>query len=750
MTRVTPSDERAGTARPAAFSALLQDLAAAPSEPAPHLGWERALRPGAVVGRFELVREVGRGGFGVVWEARDRELGRTVAFKAVAAGPAAPLREERLLREAEAAARLSHPNIVTLHDVGRSEHGPYLVLELLRGQTLAERLRHGALPVREAVRVALEVSKGLAHAHAQGVVHRDLTPGNVFLCGDGQVKVLDLGMAHAFGHRKLDGGTPGYMAPEQWRGAPEDERTDVFALGVLLFQMLTGELPFPEEGRHAASGALPPVLAVREAPALGQLAARMLDRDPVLRPRDAGAVAAPLQAFALELARAPEGALEVSVRPGAKGSVAVLPFADLSPSRDQDWLCDGIAEEILNALSALCCLTVAGRSSSFQFKGKAIDGREIARALGVTTLLEGSVRKAGERVRITARLVGGADGFELWSRTFDRRLEDVFAVQEEIAKAVADALEVRLSTGEASRLGRRGTRSPQAYEMYLRARQLLRQQSDAGNRSARQLFKGAIELDPGFAQAHAGLADMDFFILQWQLAGERAEAFRSEAFAASEEALRLDPELADAHVARANLLALARRSQEAEESYRRALALNPGLWHAWYFQARFLFAEGRLAEAACSFEEAARRDPEDYNSVVLLLQTYVALGDRARARVDEASRRALETVERRLRSYPDDARACYFAAGAAIRAGERERGLALMARALELEPNDFGVLYNCACGHASAGDVEKAIDLLDRAVGTGRGFRAWIEKDSDLDPLRSHPRFAEILARLPP
>ena len=264
---------------PGAITALLQQLVG--SDDAGE-GWARALHPGAVVGRFELVRELGRGGFGVVYEARDRALGRPVAFKAVVAGPRGPGRHDRLLQEAEAAARLSHPNIVTLYDVGRSDHGPYLVLELLRGETLGRRLAPGTMTAREAVRIAIEVARGLAHAHARGVVHRDLTPGNVFLCDDGQVKVLDLGMAYAFGRRKLEGGTRGYMAPEQERGAPEDERTDVYALGAILHRMLTGELA---AGGDAASGPLAGgrPLELAGSPALGELVARMLARDPVER-----------------------------------------------------------------------------------------------------------------------------------------------------------------------------------------------------------------------------------------------------------------------------------------------------------------------------------------------------------------------------------------------------------------------------------------------------------------------------------
>lgn len=244
--------DASGTVRPGTLTALLREIAEAPSPEPERL--DAGLRPGLVVGRFELLRELGRGGFGVVWEAKDRELGRRVAFKVVRAGSRRDLREERLLREAEAAAQLSHPNIVTLHDVGRSESGPYLVLELLEGKPLAERVSRGALPVKEAVHLGAEVARGLAHAHGHGVVHRDLKPENVFVCTNGQVKVLDFGLAHAFGQRRQVGGTSGYMAPEQVEGAPEDERTDVWALGVMLFEMAREETDLLHEAHVRRPG----------------------------------------------------------------------------------------------------------------------------------------------------------------------------------------------------------------------------------------------------------------------------------------------------------------------------------------------------------------------------------------------------------------------------------------------------------------------------------------------------------------
>ncbi|GEJ57542.1 protein kinase domain-containing protein [Anaeromyxobacter diazotrophicus] len=450
--------------------ALVRELVGA-GEQAQGAGWERALRPGLVVGRFELVRELGRGGCGVVYEARDRELHRAVAFKAMRACGAAEA-EERLLAEAEAAARLSHPNIVTLHDAGRSEHGAYLVLELLRGETLARRLEQGPLAVPEALRVAAAVGWGLAHAHAHGVVHRDLTPGNVFLCEDGQVKLLDLGLARAFGRRKLAGGTPAFMAPEQERGAPEDERTDVFALGVLLHRMIGGA------PARVARGALPR-LEVAGLPSLGPLLARLLELDPVRRPRDAVEVAPALAALGHEAERAGPGAAVVR-RPGPRPrallalaalaaaltaalalrdgalpgrevppSIAVLPFASVSAEREQEVFSEGLSEEILDTLARVQGLRVAGRTSSFAVEGRDVKLAELGRELGVGAVLEGSVRKVGSRVRVAARVVSVADGFQLWSQEFDRELSDVLAVQAELARSVARAVEARLVPGRA-------------------------------------------------------------------------------------------------------------------------------------------------------------------------------------------------------------------------------------------------------------------------------------------------------------
>lgn len=666
--------------RPGQLSALLEQLARPEAECGS--AWDRALGPGAIIGRFELVREVGRGGFGVVYEARDLELGRAVAFKAVRASARREVREERLFHEAEAAARLSHPNIITLFDVGRSEHGPYLVLELLRGQTLAQRLEQGPLPFQEALRIGVEVAKGLAHAHAQGVVHRDLTPGNVYLTEDGQVKVLDLGMAHAFGRRRVDGGTPAYMAPEQCRGAPEDERTDVFALGVLLYQMLAGELPFPaDDGKSLLASKPAPALGVAGAPGLGELIGRMLEKDPVKRPRDAGAMLPELTAFQTDLHRTPSTGTATPVRRRRRSrwrlaalvaagvllgvavaalgsrwqaesrnaaasatapSIAVLPFADMSPRKDQEHFSDGIAEEILNALTHVEGLRVAGRTSSFFFKGKSVRLPEIGRELNVGTVLEGSVRKDQNRVRITAQLINVADGYHLWSETYDRELTGVFALQDEIARHVVEALKIKLLPGRGpASIAQRGT-SPEAYQQYLEGRHAYNVASADGYRRAVEAFERTLAIDPAYAPAWAGLAVALNYRWSFRGLAEGYEEHRRRAVEAAERAVALEPGLADGYYARGYVRSIIQHDwAAAEQDMEHALALNPGDADARCRHAIFVLAPlGRLADAIRSGRHATALDP-------LAAQCWNALGllysnDAQFDRAAEVLRRALE------------------------------------------------------------------------------------------------------------
>lgn len=427
-----------------------------------------------------------------------------------------------------------------------------------------------------------------------------------------------------------------------------------------------------------------------------------------------------------------------------EASVAILPFTDLSETHDQDYFCDGLAEEILNALASISGMRVASRTSSFRFRDGSADAREIGRALNVAAIMEGSVRKAGDQVRVTAQLIDAGNGYHLWSENFDRRLEDIFVIQEEIARSVARALRVSLKAPEVLDIGRNAPSDVRAYEFYLRGRQMQVLKSTVTWHSAPEMFRRAIALDPTYAQAHAGLADSLVGLLLWRLV--RPEDVLDEALAAGKRALELAPELAEAHVARANTLSLAGDSDRATAEFERAIELNGELYEAHYYFARHCHSNGQHARALGEFEAAHRTRPDEFQALVLATGSAESLGDHARAY--DIANRALKLALAEAEADPENGRALYMAAGLQVRLGDKEGGRRNVEAALRLRPDDFGTLYNAACFYAQAGEAEHALDLLDRAVATGHGFRNWVENDSDLDPIRASSRFQEILARM--
>jgi len=425
-------------------------------------------------------------------------------------------------------------------------------------------------------------------------------------------------------------------------------------------------------------------------------------------------------------------------------SIAILPFTDLSPARDQDWFCDGLAEEIIDALCCVRKLRVASRTASFRYRDGSVDPREIGRQLRVGAILEGSVRKAGERLRITAQLIDATSGFHLWSETYDRRLEDVFAIQSEIARKVSAALRVSLTGDVAARLERYAPRNMQAHEFYLRGRQLTGKINVTEWRQAPAMFRRAIELDPDYAAAHAGLADVLTQLLLWRFA--RSEDVLPEATRAAHRALELAPELAEAHVALGHVRSLTGDNDGATRSFERALALNPELYEAHLHFGRHCLARGEYVRAAELLRSAFNIRPDDSTVLSLAVPALDAAGDRDAA--EATAREAVVGLRHQLELNLDDARAHYMLAGMLARLGQREAGKVHVEAALRLRPNEYATLYNAACYYSLAGDAERAIDLLERTCDLGGGSRDWFEHDSDLDPLRGHPRFQRMMARL--
>jgi adenylate cyclase len=424
-------------------------------------------------------------------------------------------------------------------------------------------------------------------------------------------------------------------------------------------------------------------------------------------------------------------------------SVAILPFTDMSAERDQDYFCDGIAEEIINALCCVRGLKVAARTSAFQFKGRNEDVRAIGHMLGVGAVLEGSVRKAGNRLRITAQLVGAEDGYHLWSETFDRRLEDVFAIQTEIAQQVARTLSISLTSGETARLERGGTASSDAYEYYLRGLALLRRHG-AARLHARQMFLRSIEIDPAFALGHAGLAAALADEIFWGQA--RNQKIIDDALRAVSRAEELQPGLVEVQVARGSLLSAQGQRQEAMAAFEVAIERAPNLSDAYYWYARHAFSIGDHAKAARLFERTLELDPTNFTACGLLGSALETLGQQEQAM--SAHARAAQLIDRQLELYPDDARAMQFGAATNATLKRRERALELITGALTLQPDSPGTLYNIACAYARLGETDKALELLDRWVDIGAGSAAWIREDPDVNSLRELPRFAAILARI--
>jgi adenylate cyclase len=425
-------------------------------------------------------------------------------------------------------------------------------------------------------------------------------------------------------------------------------------------------------------------------------------------------------------------------------SIAVLPFADLSPERDQEYFSDGIAEEILNALTKVGGLHVPARSSCFAFRGASVDAREIGRRLGVDTLLEGTIRKAGNRLRISIQLIDARNGYHLWSERFDREIEDIFAIQDEIAHSVLDALGFSLTQREERRLLKSSTTNVQAYEFYLRGRKFFQKWTRQSIEFARQMFERAIELDPNFAAAWAGLATAHLHLVGWGGGESDFEGVRKT----STRALELDPELAEAHVAAGQGFSMEQRYADATAAFERAIELDPTLFDAYYYYARSCFKAGDLEKSLRLFRQARCVRPEDYQPSALIALALTQLGRHDEAR--RADELALGAINNSLELNPDDARAYSLGAGIMARLEKVERAKQWDARAMSLAPDDDAILYNVASHLAHFGEKEKALDALERAIKAGLAGGDWIKHDPDWQKLRGHPRFEAILNRIAP
>jgi non-specific serine/threonine protein kinase len=716
------------------------------------------LQPGQTLSHYKLITQIGEGGMGTVWRAKDMTLGREVALKVLEPRWAAdPVRLALFEREARAAAALNHPGIVTIYEIEQAGDLRFIAMEMIEGETLADMISPEGVPLRQLLDIAIAVCDAVGTAHKQGILHRDLKPNNIIIGPGGRVKVVDFGLAvlalpdapdasdgQTTMTAPIEGfraGTLGYMSPEQVQGLPPDARSDVFSIGVMLYEMATGKLPFDGPNPMAIVAAIlrdspePPTRLNPKMPLrLGRIIDTCLEKDPRRRWQTTAEMRRSLENLRTDMREA----TRVLDR-----SVAVLPFSDMSPEKDQDYLCEGIAEEIMTALSKVKGLRVASRAAAFRFRPGKTDIGQIGTKLGVSTLLDGSVRKSGDHLRVTVELIDVADGFRLWSDRYDRDIRDVFAVQDEIARRVVEALQLTLSSGERAARRKGSTRDVDAYTYYLRGRKYFYNYDKRGIASARELFERAISLDPSYARAYAGIADCCSYLFMY--AG-RDPANLERAIAAAVKAAELDPELAEAYASLGTALTLAGRHEEAERAFLTAIRLNPDLFEARYFFARDHFVQGKLEQAIEQYEEAIRVRPQDFQSPLLVAQIYDDLGRHEDATVSR--RHGVAIAEDHLNLNPDDVRALYMGANGLVALGLNEKGIEWAERALELEPDDPMVLYNVACIHSLAGRAGEALNCIERAVDAGLTQRGWLEHDSNLDSIRGDPRFQALMKRL--
>ena len=739
---------------------------------------DSAARLGAALADRYTVRQVlGSGGMATVYLADDLKHGRTVAIKVLKDEVASSLGAERFLREIQLAARLSHPHILPLYDSGNAGGFLYFVMPNVDGASLRDRLdQTNQLPIEEAVRIATEVAGALDYAHRHGVVHRDIKPENIML-HEGHALVADFGIGKALSAGEgpaitqtgMSVGTPAYMSPEQAVGEAVDGRSDIYSLGCVIYEMLVGEPPFTGPTVQA-------VIAKRfvQTPADVTALRESIPR-PVARAVHRALARAPIDRFesGAQLITALAEVEAAGRKTAPDKSIAVLPFASLSQDADDGFFADGITEEILNALAAVPDLRVAGRSSVFSFKGKNEDPRSVGAKLNVATVLEGTMRRSGNRLRITAQLISTVDGYQLWSERYDRVLEDIFAVQDEIATAIAGRLRVALTT-DAAGPTKPPTEQLAAYELYLKGRALLYQRGRSIP-PAIEAFKQAVALDPKYAEAWAGLAD-GYTTSGYSGLG-RPEHVVPQALEAARRALEFGPDLAEAHCAFACATMLGERDYAAaERAFIRALELNPNYIQAraWYGLFYLHWIAGRAEEAKRHIDVASELDPlSGYVNFIQAFHQYTA------GRAEEAVQLALRGIELDAgsylghwglavallcaRRYPEAATACDAALNMSGRHGWA-LATAVTVHAQWERPADAGALFRelvaraereymqpsmLCIAAAATGDMDRAVDYARAALTGGDPMFVLSGRTSPLfDEIRADPRFQAIIAEL--
>jgi serine/threonine protein kinase/Tfp pilus assembly protein PilF len=675
------------------------------------------LTKGVVINHYRIVEKIGAGGMGEVYLAEDTKLDRKVALKFLS--PHLCQDEacrQRFEREAQAAAKLDHPNIVTVYEVGEYQGRPYFSMQHVEGQSLKEVLADRALSLDRILEIGIQVCQGLQAAHERGITHRDIKPSNILIDSHGRARIVDFGLASVMGsdHLTKTGstlGTIGYMSPEQVRGNKVDNRTDLFSFGVVLYELITGHAPFKADSEaatlHAIANTKPELLARfrREVPSqLQMIIDKALDKEINTRYQHGDEIAADLTKMRKELALAETivaGKPTVPARP----SVAVLYLQNFSENKEDEYFAAGLTEDITTHLSKLSNLLVTSRSDVEQFKGRPVSVKDVAEKLRVSHVLEGSVRKYGNKIRVTCQLIKASDGYHLWAESYDRQLEDLFDIQTDVAKSVAGALRVILIPDELERVEKKPTSSVQAYGHYLQGRECFfgGSYSQENLQHATDAFERALEIDPKFAMAYAGLSDIYISYIMYSVDPRRSWLEKAER--ATSRALALDPNLAEAHRSRARLFTAMGQIDKAIQEVEEAVKINPNYGEAWRLLGQYYTMTEQYSKAEDALMKTLEVKPSESTLFQAIIYLYTVWGKRELV---------TEYFDTAMKIRPDNGHTFSAMVSFYLLQGEFENATRMARKSLDLHPDHYSPLISLLHISIISGDVMGAVPYLER------------------------------------